>query len=70
MNPLNINTKIEAVTELKVGNVPINNVLTEAKTLAHQVLEEISIFKQMHNFEDMDFQFEADCCKFLEMIGD
>lgn len=70
MNPLNINTKIEAVTELKVGSIPINDILTEAKALAHQVLEEISIFKQTHNFEDVDFQFEADCCNFLEMIGD
>lgn len=70
MNPLNINTKIEAVTELKVGSIPINDILTEAKALAHQVLEEISIFKQMHNFEDVNFQFEADCCNFLEMIGD
>ena len=64
MNPLNINTKIEAVTELKVGSIPISDILTEAKALAHQVLEEISIFKQMHNFEDVDFQFEADCCNF------
>ena len=50
--------------------MPIYDVLSEAKALAHNVLFEISIFKQKHNIEDYDFQFEADCCKFLDLIGD
>lgn len=70
MNPLKINTKTEVITEVKVGDVPIYDVLTEAKSLAHQVLFEISVFKQKNGYEDMDFQFEADCCKFLDLIGD
>lgn len=70
MNPLNINTKTEVITEVKVGDVPIYEVLTEAKSLAHQVLFEISVFKQKYGYEDMDFQFEGDCCKFLDLIGD
>lgn len=70
MNALNINTKTEVITEVKVGDVPIYDVLSEAKALAHNVLFEISIFKQKHNIEDHDFKFEADCCKFLDLIGD
>lgn len=70
MKPLNINTKTEVITEVKVGDVPIYEVLTEAKSLAHQVLFEISIFKQKNGYENMDFQFESDCCKFLDLIGD
>lgn len=70
MNALNINTKTEVITEVKVGDVPIYDVLSEAKALAHNVLFEISIFKQKHNIEDYDFKFEAECCKFLDLIGD
>lgn len=70
MNALNINTKTEVITEVKVGDVPIYDVLSEAKALAHNVLFEISIFKQKNNIEDYDFKFEADCCKFLDLIGD
>lgn len=70
MNPLKINTKTEVITEVKVGDVPIYDVLTEAKSLAHQVLFEISVFKQKNGYEDVDFQFEADCCNFLDLIGD
>ena len=70
MNALNINTKTEVVTEVKVGDVPIYDVLSEAKALAHNVLFEISVFKQKNNIEDYDFKFEADCCKFLDLIGD
>ena len=70
MNALNINTKTEVVTEVKVGDVPIYDVLSEAKELAHNVLFEISVFKQKNNIEDYDFKFEADCCKFLDLIGD
>ena len=70
MKPLNINTKTEVITEVKVGDVPIYDVLAEAKALAHNVLFEISVFKQKNNIEDYDFKFEADCCKFLDLIGD
>ena len=70
MNALNINTKTEVITEVKVGDVPIYDVLAEAKALAHSVLFEISIFKQKNNIEDYDFKFEAECCNFLDMIGD
>ena len=70
MNALNINTKTEVITEVKVGDVPIYDVLAEAKALAHSVLFEISVFKQKNNIEDYDFKFEAECCNFLDMIGD
>lgn len=70
MNALNINTKTEVITEVKLGDVPIYDVLAEAKALAHNVLFEMSVFKQKNNIEDYDFKFEADCCRFLDLIGD
>lgn len=70
MNALNINTKTEVITEVKLGDVPIYDVLSEAKALAHNVLFEMSVFKQKNNIEDYDFKFEAECCRFLELIGD
>ena len=70
MPMLHINTKTEVITEVKVGDVPIYDVLAEAKSLAHSVLFEISVFKQKNNIEDYDFKFEADCCRFLDLIGD
>ena len=70
MNPLNINTKTEVITEVKLGDVPIYDVLAEAKALAHNVLFEMSVFKQKNNIEDYDFKFEAECCRFLDLIGD
>lgn len=70
MNALNINTKTEVITEVKLGDVPIYDVLAEAKALAHNVLFEMSVFKQKNNIEDYDFKFEAECCRFLELIGD
>ena len=70
MKTLNITTKTEVVTEVRVGDIPIHDVLDKARVLAHSVLEEISVFKQNHNIEDYDFKFEAECCNFLDMIGD
>lgn len=70
MNALNINTKTEVITEVKLGDVPIYDVLSEAKALAHNVLFEMSVFKQKNNIEDYDFKFEAECCRFLDLIGD
>lgn len=70
MKALNINTKTEVITEVKLGDVPIYDVLSEAKALAHNVLFEMSVFKQKNNIEDYDFKFEAECCRFLDLIGD
>lgn len=70
MKALNIITKTEVTAEAKVGDVPIHDVLDKARMLAHNALEEISEFKQKHHVEDYDFKFEAECCSFLDMIGD
>ena len=49
MKALNITTKTEIVTEVRVGDIPIHDVLDKARVLAHSVLEEISVFKRGRN---------------------
>lgn len=66
MNSLSIKTK----TEIKVGDVPLDDVLQKAKDLAHFVLEELSIYRQNNNLESDIFSCEGEACEFLDLIGD
>ncbi len=66
MNSLSIKTK----TEIKVGDVPLDDVLQKAKDLAHFVLEELSVYRQQNNLESDFFSCEGEACEFLDMIGD
>lgn len=66
MNRLSIKTK----TEIKVGDVPLDDVLQKAIDLAHFVLEELSIYRQHNNLESDVFSCEGEACAFLDMIGD
>ncbi len=66
MNRLSIKTK----TEIKVGDVPLDDVLQKAIDLAHLVLEELSTYRQYNNLELDVFSCEGEACSFLDMIGD
>lgn len=63
-----INVKTE--TSVFVGNVPIDDVLEAARFLAHEVLEELSIYRQEHNLDPLEFDVEGTACEFLDLIGD
>ena len=59
---------IDTTTKVTLDGLDINEVLREAADLAHEVLEELSIYRQRNNLDPFDC--EGSCCKFLDLIGD
>jgi hypothetical protein len=68
MSPINIKT--ETSTKVTINGIEIDNVLEEARKLAHTVLEELSVYRQRNNLDSDTFSCEADACAFLDLIGD
>ena len=52
------------------NGVDAKEIIHDAIDLAHAVLEELSIYRQQHDLDSMEFSFEADCCEFLDKVGD
>lgn len=48
----------------------INDVIQQAADLAHEVLEELSIYRQEHDLDSDTFSCEGSCCAFLDLIDD
>ena len=44
--------------------------LKKAADLAHEVLEELSIYRQEHDLDPFTFACEGSCCAFLDLIDD
>ena len=59
---------IKTTTTVTLNGLDIQSVLNEAADLAHEVLEELSIYRQRNNLDPFDC--EGSCCKFLDLIGD
>lgn len=68
MSPIKINT--ETLTKVTINNIKIDDIIDEARKLAHTVLEELSIYRQQNNLDSDVFSCEADACAFLDLIGD
>lgn len=66
MSPINIKTS----TKVTINGIEIDDVIEEAKKLAHTVLEELSIYRQQNNLDSDVFYCEGDACAFLDLIGD
>ena len=66
MKQLKITTK--AIVTL--DGLDINGVIRMAANLAHEVLEELSIYRQRHNLDPDTFCCEGSCCTFLDLIDD
>jgi hypothetical protein len=62
--------KVENVTKLTLNGVDIEKILDDAASLAHHVLEELSIYRQRHGMEDDFFDCEAEAWAFLDLIDD
>ena len=56
-------------TEVTLNEHCIENIIYAAKELAHEVLEELSVYRQRNEL-DINFDCEGSACKFLDMIGD
>ena len=68
MKQLKITTN--TTTKVTLNGIDANDVIRKATDLAHEVLEELSIYRQRHNLPLDTFSCEGSCCKFLDIIGD
>lgn len=68
MKQLKIITSASAVVTL--DGLDIDKVIRKAADLAHEVLEELSIYRQRNELDSDTFSCEASCCEFLNLIDD
>ena len=68
MKKLKITAKATAIVSLDGLN--IDDVIMKAANLAHEVLEELSIYRQENNLDPSTFKCEGSCCEFLGLIDD
>ena len=59
-----------ASTIVTLDGLDINDVIKKAADLAHEVLEELSIYRQQHDLDSDTFTCEGSCCEFLDLIDD
>lgn len=67
MKKLKITTTASA--EVTLDGLDIDEVIRKAADLAHEVLEELSVYRQRNDLDDI-FGCEASCCAFLDLIDD
>lgn len=68
MKQLKVTTTVSSIVSL--DGLDINDVIQQAADLAHEVLEELSIYRQSHNLDSDTFSCEGSCCAFLDLIDD
>lgn len=68
MKQLKVTTTASAIVTL--DGLDINDVIRKAADLAHEVLEELSIYRQEHDLDPLTFGCEGSCCEFLDLIDD
>jgi len=59
-----------ASSTVTLDGLDIDDVIKRAADLAHEVLEELSIYRQKHNLDPLTFSCEGSCCAFLDLIDD
>jgi len=68
MKQLKITTTTSAIVTL--DGLDVDDVIRQAADLAHDVLEELSIYRQRHDLDSDTFSCEGSCCAFLDLIDD
>lgn len=68
MKQLKVTTTASTIVTL--DGLDINDVIKQAADLAHEVLEELSIYRQRNGLESDIFGCEGSCCAFLDLIDD
>ena len=68
MKQLKITTTTSAIVTL--DGLDVDEVIRKAADLAHEVLEELSIYRQRNELDSDTFSCEASCCEFLDLIDD
>ena len=65
----NYSTLLQTAT-VTLDGLDINDVIKKAADLAHEILEELSIYRQRHDLDSDTFTCEGSCCEFLDLIDD
>lgn len=68
MKQLKVTTTASAIVTL--DGLDINDVIKQTADLAHEVLEELSIYRQRNGLDSNTFSCEASACAFLDLIDD
>jgi hypothetical protein len=68
MKQLKVTTTASSIVTL--DGLDVNDVIKEAADLAHEVLEELSIYRQRNDLDSDIFSCEASACAFLDLIDD
>jgi hypothetical protein len=68
MKQLKITTTASAIVTL--DGLDVDDVIRKAADLAHEVLEELSIYRQENDLDADTFTCEGSCCAFLDLIDD
>ena len=68
MKQLKVTTTASSIVTL--DGLDVNDVIKRAAELAHEVLEELSIYRQRNELDSDTFSCEASCCTFLDLIDD
>lgn len=67
MKQLKITTIASSIITL--DGLDVDDVIRQAANLAHLVLEELSVYRQQNNLDDI-FDCEGEACAFLDLIDD
>lgn len=62
--------KVTTTAIVTLDGLDVDDVIRKAADLAHEVLEELSIYRQRHDLDSDTFGCEASCCEFLNLIDD
>ena len=62
-------TEQSVKTITTINGILINKVIDKSADLAHEVLIELSTYRQTHDIDE-PFECERLCCEYLDMIGD
>ena len=62
--------KVNTSALVTLDGLDVNEVIRRAADLAHEVLEDLSIYRQKHDLDPDTFNCEASCCAFLDLIDD
>lgn len=68
MKNLKVTTNATAIVSL--DGLDIDDIIKRAANLAHEVLEELSIYRQENQLDPSTFKCEGSCCEFLDLIDD
>ena len=70
MKQLKVTTTASTTTTVTLDGLDIDDVIQQAADLAHEVLEELSIYRQENDLDPLTFSCEGSCCAFLDLIDD